>query len=384
MELQDEGFTCAFDANEVGSGASGESPQIVSVSDTKPVNDNMSDPSYILCPVDQLKQYPPNELNKIFAEASTKFNIKPASAREFLVAKKVIQGSPEDMAQFIFDQTKLSKRRIGEYIGKHDSFNQKVCLSLIYKYKFASIPLDDALRLLMKQFRLPGEAQQIDRILEMFAKSYHDQNPGVFASHDTAHILSFSVMMLNTDLHNQSIAAQKKMSVQEFVRNNRGINKGADLPSDLLESLYNRIKSNEIRMSDKDQYESDVVTFMAPIKSGWVGKKSDSFIPQWKKRWFVLNDGCLYYFSNPSEEIPRGIIPLDNTRVGHGGTKKEFIITSANGAVVKSSKVLSGHMEQGRRQKYILQAETEEERDDWVQTLQEETMQFLPLQVFVF
>ena len=31
-------------------------------------------------------------------------------------------------------------------------------------------------------FRLPGEAQKIDRMMEAFAKRYCDQNPGVFTS----------------------------------------------------------------------------------------------------------------------------------------------------------------------------------------------------------
>ena len=31
-------------------------------------------------------------------------------------------------------------------------------------------------------FRLPGEAQKIDRMMEAFAKRFCDQNPGVFTS----------------------------------------------------------------------------------------------------------------------------------------------------------------------------------------------------------
>lgn len=31
-------------------------------------------------------------------------------------------------------------------------------------------------------FRLPGEAQKIDRMMEAFAKRYCEQNPGMFTS----------------------------------------------------------------------------------------------------------------------------------------------------------------------------------------------------------
>ena len=38
------------------------------------------------------------------------------------------------------------------------------------------------------------------------------------------------------------------LSVQDFLRNNRGINDGGDLPEDFMSSLYERIQTNEIKM----------------------------------------------------------------------------------------------------------------------------------------
>ena len=84
-----------------------------------------------------------------------------------------------------------------------------------------------------------------------------------------------------------------------------------------------------------------------------------------------------------TDKGPRGIIPLDNTRIGRGSSRKEFKITSANGDVVKSSKLTSsGDMERGLRKKYVLEAFNEEERDLWVRVLQEESSRFLPLNDF--
>lgn len=339
------------------------------------------------CPADELRNYTPQELQTIYSEAHVKFNVRPSQARDYLVTKKAVQGLPSEFAQFIFEHNQhLSKRRIGEYIGRGDLYNQQVCDSLMHKFDFSNLSLDGAIRDLMKRFRLPGESQQIDRILEKFAKSYFTQNPSVLCSQDLVHILSFSIMMLNTDLHNQSIAPQKKMTLEEFIRNNRGINRGQDLPREMLEAIYNRVKENEIRMNENDQYESDNVTFMNPVKSGWVQKKSDILIPQWKRRWFVLSGGCLYYFSAPvinEEGGPRGIIPLDNTKIGRGDYKNEFVITSANGDIVKSSKVVGkGNMQRGLREKYVLRVRDEEERDLWVKSLQEESSKFLPLHDF--
>jgi hypothetical protein len=41
---------------------------------------------------------------------------------------------------------------------------------------------------------------------------------------------------------------KKKMSTEDFLKNNRGINDGQDLPAEFMRSLYERIVSNEIQV----------------------------------------------------------------------------------------------------------------------------------------
>ena len=43
------------------------------------------------------------------------------------------------------------------------------------------------------------------------------------------------------------------MTVDEFVRNNRGINGGEDLPREFLRALYTSIAADEIRISSEAQ-----------------------------------------------------------------------------------------------------------------------------------
>ena len=81
-------------------------------------------------------------------------------------------------------------------------------------------------------FRLPGEAQQIDRILQAFSESCGLQceesqsgNLRLFSTDpkkasDAAYLLSFSIIMLNTDLHNENIRPDRKMKADDFVKNN--------------------------------------------------------------------------------------------------------------------------------------------------------------------
>ena len=60
-----------------------------------------------------------------------------------------------------------------------------------------------------------GEAQKIDRIMERFAERYCKDNPDVFKTSDGAYLLSFALIMLNTDAHNPM--ADKKLSLDDFV-----------------------------------------------------------------------------------------------------------------------------------------------------------------------
>lgn len=42
------------------------------------------------------------------------------------------------------------------------------------------------------------------------------------------------------------------MSADDFIRNNRGIDNGKDLPEEYLRSLFERISRNEIKMKEDD------------------------------------------------------------------------------------------------------------------------------------
>ena len=113
---------------------------------------------------------------------------------------------------------------------------------------------------------------------------------------------------------------------------------------------------------------------------GFLQKKAESFLTSWKRHWFVLNDGCLYYFTQRTDDSPRCIIPLDGTRISRGDTELEFYITSTTGDLVKSSKVLEdGSMSLGRHKHFLLRAESAEDRESWVKFLQEESLKFKPL-----
>ena len=73
---------------------------------------------------------------------------------------------------------------------------------------------------------------------------------GQYRSADTAYVLAFSVIMLNTDAHNPGV--KNKMTKEGFLKNNRGIDDGQDLDQEELGALYDRIVNNEIKLKDEN------------------------------------------------------------------------------------------------------------------------------------
>eukprot|EP01018_Ginkgo_biloba_P011843 Gb_04048 [translate_table: standard] len=181
-------------------------------------------------------------------EGISLFNRKPRKGIEFLVNAKKVGDSPEEIATFLKNASGLDKTLIGDYLGEREDFSLKVMHAYVDSFNFQGVEFDEALRAFLQGFRLPGEAQKIDRITEKFAERYCKCNPKAFTSADTAYVLAYSVIMLNTDAHNPMV--KNKMSKADFIRNNRGIDDGNDLPEDYLGSLYDRIVKNEIKMKD--------------------------------------------------------------------------------------------------------------------------------------
>ncbi|XP_062229284.1 brefeldin A-inhibited guanine nucleotide-exchange protein 1-like isoform X1 [Phragmites australis] len=175
------------------------------------------------------------------------FNKKPSKGIDFLVRSKKIGQSPEDVASFLRNTAGLNATMIGDYLGERDDFPLKVMHAYVDTSNFEGMDFGQAIRFFLQGFRLPGEAQKIDRIMEKFAEHYCKCNPNAFTSADTAYVLAYSVILLNTDAHNPMVT--NKMSKADFMRNNRGIDNGKDLPEDYLSALYDQIVNNEIKMS---------------------------------------------------------------------------------------------------------------------------------------
>jgi ankyrin repeat protein len=117
------------------------------------------------------------------------FNAKPQKGVQFMIQQKLVEDSPDSIARFMFETEALSKKKIGELISENDEGSQALANAFLRQLDFAGKDFDAAIRLFLSKFMLPGEAQKIDRVMEMFASRFYAQNPGsIFANADTCYV----------------------------------------------------------------------------------------------------------------------------------------------------------------------------------------------------
>lgn len=227
--------------------------------ESESVSDTNSEPPVIPAndPYEKSKQ-----IKFILARAAAKFKISGKLALQYLNDCSYLDNTnPKEIAVYL-KNTELDKTQLGDYLGEFKPFNLEVLTEYCNLYDFSSYSLVKGLRVFLSGFRLPGEGQKVDRIMQTFAAKFHSDNPNIFSNADASYVLAFSIMMLQTNLHNPAVTS--KMQVHQFIKNNEGINNGQNFPDDLLDAIYKEVKENPFTLKEDDE---------ARLKLENVGKK---------------------------------------------------------------------------------------------------------------
>lgn len=154
-------------------------------------------------PTDLLKQ---RELKQTIIAGASRFNESPKKGIAYLAQQGVIDSveNPQSIAKFLKGTTRINKAILGDYISHRD--NEAILRVFLELFDFKGKRVDEALRLLLESFRLPGESALIERIVTCFAEKYcaHDKPPEVHDA-DAVFVLSYAIIMLNTDQHSPKV-----------------------------------------------------------------------------------------------------------------------------------------------------------------------------------
>ncbi|KAF8640498.1 hypothetical protein AX17_000160 [Amanita inopinata Kibby_2008] len=141
----------------------------------------------------------------------------------------------------------------------------------IDRFDFIGDPLDVAMRKLLMNVSLPRETQQIDRVIEAFARQYLHCNPELFTSEDHPYILAFSLIMLHTDVFNKS--NRRKMTKADYVRNT----KLPGVATEVLECFYDNIVfAPFIFIEDPVEPNGQMSVITPDATQGWISSALSS------------------------------------------------------------------------------------------------------------
>lgn len=189
---------------------------------------------------------------EVLAAGAAAFNEKPKHGIAFLEQAGLLTADAPaaraaSLARFLKDSALVDKRLLGDYISRAE--NLDVLSAFLDLFDFTDTDVAEAMRGLCEAFRLPGEAQQIARITETFAHKYFLTQPPGIRNEDAVYVLAYSIIMLNTDLHNPQVT--RRMTIADYQRNLRGVNDGQDFDEAYLAAIYDSIRRREIVMPEE-------------------------------------------------------------------------------------------------------------------------------------
>ncbi|GAC73384.1 guanine nucleotide exchange factor [Moesziomyces antarcticus T-34] len=216
-----------------------------------------------------------------------------------------------------------------------DAFYIDALHHFMTRFWFNGLPLDIALRKLLMDLHLPKETQQIDRVMEAFAKRYNECNSGLFASDDQPYILSFSLMMLHTDAFNKN--AKNKMTKVDYLRNTGS----SGVPTEILEYLYDNLTFTQfIYVEDEEgarrrPSEASGISTVGPALSSSLAAQGAAANARTKiDPYFLITQGRLGELRPDLEHL----IPED-TPFSYTGTLPAFDVDRLNSAFLHAPSI---------------------------------------------
>ncbi|CAG8558064.1 479_t:CDS:2, partial [Racocetra persica] len=302
---------------------------------------------------------------------------------------------------------------------KTDAFHQSALKAYMELFEFEKVPIDLALRKLLMECNLPKETQQIDRVMEAFAKSYHESNPDLFPSADDTDVNGQTMLGSPTQHRQMRLFSSKerrkstrfkndpywviqtklptefKPKIKDIVPTENPYSYMGTLPALDITDLHrvfstsntiritgvkNRRKSHTFKdTSGPFQSTDDDGTFLLNItKCGKLGRKIDlidgkrksSFVRHWRIYGVILSGSQLMFFK---DEVGFNLQmkKLDNPEKSTLPILKPDVILMTADSVAVYDKNYKKHKNVFRLvcpkgHQYLFKAENEDEMNDWI------------------
>jgi len=192
-----------------------------------------------------------------FNDSKTGWSGRYEAVRVLAVAAELNVDIPDDsgdlkrlpghvVAEVLYQAIGLSPIAVGDFLAYKDpqGTNPEFARCYFARLDFTGLTPDIALRHASERLCFPREAQQVDRLITAFASVYSQSNPETCMDEDAVSVVSYAILMLNSDAHNDQV--RSKMTCSEFVSNTLQAVPGVQ--QEQLEGIYERVQKEEIRI----------------------------------------------------------------------------------------------------------------------------------------
>ena len=211
------------------------------------------------------------ELLKVFCKEYNIIELKKNEKFETLDEKNqnIYKMLAKSVAILIRYSNYVNIDNLYEILADNHPFSKLILNEYVKTYNFKGYNIIKAYNLFLSTFKLTGESYNIYNFICAFGAKYYEDNKLIFEKNkNDKNLISFksdeevtsfaySIMILNTDLHNQNV--QNKMTLEEFIKNNKSSGLFTDVPEEYFKEIYQEIRENGLKKANQrsENYSKD-------------------------------------------------------------------------------------------------------------------------------
>ncbi|MDI1484924.1 MAG: hypothetical protein OHK93_000058 [Ramalina farinacea] len=189
--------------------AAKEAPKVIEIAETSPADEIFHSATSTLHPLkDDEFKFPSSGLD----------GVEETQPNDTDVGKPTDEDRRQAQLLFNGDESITLKSAAAAWLGEPGPDRARVRRAYMELYQWQNLNILAALRSLCGRLYLKAESQQVDRILDAFTARWWRCNPlNGFKATDVVHTICYSILLLNTDLHQAEI--ETKMTRTQFLKN---------------------------------------------------------------------------------------------------------------------------------------------------------------------
>ena len=231
----------------------------------------------------KLKLIKEGNLKELIKHFCKEYNLTPLKKNDKIDIlspehKNIYQKLAKEVALIIRYSNYVNIENLFEIMAENNPFSNMILKEYSKTYNFKGYNIIKAMNLFMSTFRLMGESYNIYNFICAFASRYYEENKEIydknklnknkdinsvyFNSEEEVTSFAYSIMILNTDLHNPNVI--NKMTVEEFIKNNKSSGLFKEVPEDYFKKIYQDLYKCGLKKANQriNDYSKDVEIYL--------------------------------------------------------------------------------------------------------------------------